>query len=102
MNRQELTDIIAVTRVGTANTQFEIKAEVGPLLVRFAAYGPDNDEPANQAKWQWWVGRWWHIDPDDTKAQVLNTLFKAALTYQEHELRERFNYLGHRPFHPHH
>lgn len=102
MNREELTGILSATRSGFASSAFEISPSVGPMLVRYVQYGPDNDDPFNQDKFQWWAGRWWHIDPDDSVNQVVNTLFKAVLTYQEHELRESFSYIGHRPFKPRH
>lgn len=48
-----------------------------------------------------WDGRKWHIDPAATRGEVVRTALKAALTWQEHETRERFTYRG-KPIHgPH-
>jgi hypothetical protein len=48
-----------------------------------------------------WHGRKWHIDPASTRAEVVRTALKAALTWQEHETRESFTYRG-KPIHgPH-
>lgn len=47
-------------------------------------------------------GRAWVLDTAMTEAQVVNTCLLAALTFEEHELREEFQYLGERPFMPTH
>jgi hypothetical protein len=46
-------------------------------------------------------GRKWHIAPTATRAEIVRTALKAALTWQEHETRERFTYRGKPVFGPH-
>lgn len=40
------------------------------------------------------TGRKWHIEPTATRAEIVRTALKAALTWQEHEARETFTYRG--------
>jgi len=47
------------------------------------------------------TGRIWLIDPFATESEVLRTLLKAALTWEEHELREQFRFDGKLIFNPH-
>ncbi len=47
------------------------------------------------------TGRKWHIDRSATRAEVVRTALKAALTWQEHEAREQFTYRGKRIHGPH-
>ena len=46
-------------------------------------------------------GRWWLIEPGVSESDVVRTAFKAAITWEEHELRERFLYKGAAVFGPH-
>lgn len=46
-------------------------------------------------------GRKWYLSPYMTESELVGTAFKAALTAEEHECRESFNYYGHRVFNPH-
>jgi hypothetical protein len=48
-----------------------------------------------------YTGRKWHIDKSATRAEVVRTALKAALTWQEHEARELFTYRGKRIHGPH-
>lgn len=41
-----------------------------------------------------YTGRKWHIEKDATRAEIVRTALKAALTWQEHETRELFTYRG--------
>lgn len=45
--------------------------------------------------------RLWLIQPDSTKSQVVQTVFKCILTSEEHEAREAFRYNGAKIFAPH-
>ncbi len=45
--------------------------------------------------------RKWLISLDSTRGQIVNTAFKAVLTVEEHEARERFTYRGEAVLHPH-
>jgi hypothetical protein len=47
------------------------------------------------------TGRLWWISPGASTAEVVRTAFKAALTWEEHELRERFRYEGQQVLNPH-
>jgi hypothetical protein len=46
-------------------------------------------------------GRKWHIVRTATESEVVQTAFKAVVTWQEHEARDQFTYRGARPFSPH-
>lgn len=48
-----------------------------------------------------WTGRWWLVSATDSESDVIRTAFKAAITWEEHELRERFRYKGTAVFGPH-
>ena len=48
-----------------------------------------------------WTGRWWLVEPGASESDVIRTAFKAAITWEEHELRERFLYKGAAVFGPH-
>lgn len=48
-----------------------------------------------------WKGRKWLISPHATKSEVIQTAFKAVLTAEEHEIREKFKYKGQAIFGPH-
>lgn len=48
-----------------------------------------------------WTGRWWLVEAKDSESDVIRTAFKAAITWEEHELRERFRYKGVAVFGPH-
>lgn len=41
-----------------------------------------------------YTGRKWHIEKTATRADIVRTALKAALTWQEHETRELFTYRG--------
>lgn len=46
-------------------------------------------------------GRKWRLSEHMTKSEVVLTAWKAVLTAEEHEARERFRYRGARIFGPH-
>lgn len=46
-------------------------------------------------------GRKWMLSPYMTKSEVIQTAFKAILTAEEHEVRERFTYRDKAIFGPH-
>jgi DNA-binding transcriptional regulator YdaS (Cro superfamily) len=46
-------------------------------------------------------GRRWIIEKNATEGEVVRTLLKAALTWEEHELRERFRLDGRLVGNPH-
>ena len=45
--------------------------------------------------------RWWTINADWTKGQIVQTMFKCILTSKEHFTREHFLYRGRAIFGPH-
>lgn len=47
------------------------------------------------------TGRRWLIEPHATEDEVVRTLIKAVLTWEEHEAREHFRYDGMQLFNPH-
>lgn len=46
-------------------------------------------------------GRKWTISDHMTRSEVVQTIFKALLTWWEHEVRESFKYMGQAIFGPH-
>ena len=46
-------------------------------------------------------GRKWRLSPWMTRSEVIRTALAAVLTAEEHEARERFQYLGRAVFGPH-
>lgn len=46
-------------------------------------------------------GRKWHVSPHATESEIVLTCLKAMLTNAEHEVREKFTYLGEHIFQPH-
>ena len=90
-------------KVGLLGTQAAVGQglPVTPVLfVRIQRIARDNRRPL--APPTLWPGRWWVVNQDDTEAQVVNTLLKAALTYVEHEARERFTLDGEPIYEPNH
>lgn len=70
------------------------------LQVGFWEY--DSTQPANtQAAKSYQKGRKWLLSPYMTKSEVIQTAFKAVLTAEEHETREKFAYRGKNIFGPH-
>lgn len=48
-----------------------------------------------------WQGRKWLLSFHMTRSELVQTLFKAVLTFIEHEVREQFTYRGVAIFDPH-
>ena len=46
-------------------------------------------------------GRKWFLSPHMSKSEIVMTAFKACLTAEEHECREKFKYKGQAIFGPH-
>lgn len=46
-------------------------------------------------------GRKWRLSKYMTKSEFYQTLLKACITWEEHEVREKFLVKGHRVFDPH-
>lgn len=58
-------------------------------------------ENTQTGQWEEMQGRRWLIEPDASESEVVRTLLKATLTWEEHEIRERFLFDGKPVFHPH-
>jgi hypothetical protein len=50
---------------------------------------------------EWQHGRKWRLSLHMTRSEIVQTIFAAALAFQEHELREGFRYKGQAIFSPH-
>lgn len=48
-----------------------------------------------------WKGRKWYVSSHATDAEVIATAFKAVVTAEEHETREKFLYKGKAIYGPH-
>ena len=88
---------ILLQRVSVPGYTFVPEAIAGHLSVRICK------EELNHLNGQIepMLGRRWLIEPGATEAEVVRTLLKAALTWEEHELRERFRLDGQLLFDPH-
>lgn len=47
-------------------------------------------------------GRKWRLSDHMTDSEIIQTAFKAFLTFEEHECREMFEFQGAKVFGPHH
>ncbi len=65
------------------------------LQVRF----PDADLMTGEIEMQ--HGRKWILSKYMTKSEIVTTAFKAIMTAEEHEIREKFRYRGRMIFGPH-
>lgn len=52
-------------------------------------------------EWKEYRGRKWYISSHMCKSELVQTAFKAVMTFYEHEIRENFTYKGKRVFGPH-
>ncbi len=96
--RLSRADVAAVLgEVAFGDARFEIEESAEGFLLRLRAEGPCADSGESRPL----DGRRWHLDRSATRADVVRTAFKAALTWQEHETREAFRYRGVPVFGPH-
>lgn len=82
MNCHEVLAIAAEISLGPGRTTL---VNFDPCDLWIQIVDPDNIE-AN--------GRKWRISQYATKSEVVQTIFKAYLTWLEHEARETFTYKG--------
>lgn len=61
--------------------------------------GLEKDHTTGEMKY--WNGRKWRISAHMTKSEIVQTAFKAVMTWVEHEAREKFLYKGAAIFGPH-
>ncbi|MBI2690296.1 MAG: nucleoside 2-deoxyribosyltransferase domain-containing protein [Acidobacteria bacterium] len=95
MDLDAIRGILAEVRCGECNFRAE-QIDSG-FLLHISAAIPD----ALTQRIQDYTGRKWHIDPHASRGEIVRTALKAALTWQEHETRERFTYRGKAIFGPH-
>ena len=99
----DLDDIRAVaSQVRYKDWRFHIDAELLEsgdsrpwLQVHFHAPDNENPEVSGPAK-----GRKWFLSPHMTESEVVGTAFKAVLTAEEHEAREKFKWRDRAVFGP--
>jgi hypothetical protein len=84
-------------RVSVPGYTFLPEATGGQLLVRIRK--EETNQTSGQAETM--VGRRWLIEREATEAEVVRTVLKASLTWEEHELRERFRFDDRQIFDPH-
>lgn len=59
------------------------------------------EEDVDTGKWETQVTRRWFLSPAMTRSEIVQTVFKCALTSMEHRTREFFRYRGKAVFGPH-
>jgi hypothetical protein len=72
-----------------------------PLGEGFLIWIEGNEPDSHHEGWLCARGRPWFVHRTESESQVVQTLLKAALTWEEHEAREHFRFLGERIFDPH-
>lgn len=96
--RLSRADVAAVLDdVTFGNARFAVEESADGFLLRLLAEGTCVESGETRPL----DGRRWHLDRSATRADVVRTAFKAALTWQEHETREAFRYRGVPVFGPH-
>lgn len=77
--------------------RFEIRVEGDRCFLRVAWHGRDSEDGALKMHY----GRWWYLSGHMTRSEVVQTAFKAVMTWEEHETREAFLYRGAAVMAPH-
>lgn len=95
MTKHEMEQVLSLVRY--KNWQFHVE-ERGEHLYMQARF-PDPDLVTGVLETQ--HGRKWILSKHMTRSEVVTTAFKAVLTAEEHEVRERFRYRGRMVFGPH-
>lgn len=95
MNIAKLEDLI--TRTHLPDHPFFCEKIAG----KFAVQIRKKVENTSTGQLEEMYGRRWLIEPHADEGEVVRTLLKAALTWEEHELRERFRFDNRAIFHPH-
>lgn len=85
---QELVD-----RIEYRDWEFRVVGNPSDYYLQIWFYDPDTGEH--------WSGRKWRLSKFMTESEVVGTCFKAALTCEEHECRERFKFMGRAVYGPH-
>jgi hypothetical protein len=92
-------DAVRAVLAEVSYRDFEIGVEerAGGLELRVRRVEPDADTGAPSPQ----LGRRWPIERTATRGEIVQTAFKAVLTWEEHAAREAFRYRGERVFGPH-
>lgn len=69
---------------------FLIEEATGGFLIQLRL----EEKEIGTGECQMLCGRKWHIDDSATRSDIVRTAFKAVVTWEEHEVRERFTYRG--------
>jgi hypothetical protein len=77
--------------------RFSVEEIDGGFLIQLSSEEADVEGGDRQL----YAGRKWHISQSATESEIVQTAFKAVVTWQEHEARDQFTYKGARPFSPH-
>lgn len=79
---------------------FNIGVDGDRLFLQIGFWERDLTDPLNAARF-YQKCRKWMLSPHMTKSEIIQTAFKAAMTAEEHECRERFFYQNQPIFGPH-
>lgn len=91
MDTTELNEILNQLFVRNTHIHFKVGSDGGEMWIQVC-----DDWIGDEAN-----GRKWRISKHSTKSEVVQTAFKACLTWMEHELRENFTYRAVSVFSPH-
>ena len=95
MNRQKIEEILTLVKYKDWTFHVEERGDHMFLQARF----PDADLVTGEMETQ--HGRKWILSQWMTPSEVVTTAFKAVITAEEHEIREKFRYRGRMIFGPH-
>ena len=83
--------------VSFQESHFEVEESRGGFLIQLVCEEQDARTGVPEAL----RGRKWHVSSSDSASDLVRTAFKAVVTWQEHEAREKFLYRGVAVFGPH-
>jgi len=92
---RQIEQLHVLNQVKFPGVEFRCTLEDGRLFLRVVPHGvlmPDGSAAA---------GRKWRLSPHMTDGELVQTAFLALTTWQEHERRELFTFLGASVFNPH-
>jgi|SRR6267142_454287 len=95
MTKQGMEEILALVKYKDWSFHVEERGDHLFMQVRF----PDPDLVTGAVETQ--HGRKWILSKFMTRSEVVTTAFKAVLTAEEHEVREKFRYRKRMVFGPH-
>lgn len=99
MNMQTIESISKmVSDVQYRDWNFVIKKKGNGFLLQIQFWGEDTDHPG---KYELQKCRKWYISPHSCDAEVVRTCFIAVKQAEEHELCERFRFMGKQIYNPH-